>query len=45
MTTIQATVYRGSKPGTVIEGKETFAPGDEELLLKVGSPNLPKLTH
>jgi hypothetical protein len=37
MESLEATVYRGSKEGTVIEGKETFAPGDEELLLKVRS--------
>jgi threonine dehydrogenase-like Zn-dependent dehydrogenase len=35
MTTVTATVYKGSKAGNVIEGKETFSLGDEELLLKV----------
>jgi hypothetical protein len=35
MMTVEATVYRGSKEGTVVEGKETFAPGDEELLLAI----------
>jgi hypothetical protein len=35
MATVEATVYRGSKGGNVIEGKEIFSPGDEELLLKV----------
>ena len=37
MKPVEAMVYRGSKEGVVIEGKETFAPGDEELLLKVRS--------
>lgn len=35
MTIVEATVYRGTKEGSVIEEKETFTPGDEELLLKV----------
>ena len=39
MTTVEATVYRGTKEGKVIEGKDMFTPGDEELLIKVcGSP-------
>jgi len=33
--TIEAIVYRGSKEGKVVEGKETFSPGDEEVLIKV----------
>jgi hypothetical protein len=39
MATAEATVYRGTKEGKVIEGKEIFTVGDEELLIKV-HPNL-----
>jgi len=35
MATVEATVYRGTKGGKVIEGKERFTAGDEELLIKV----------
>ena len=44
MTTVEATVYRGTKEGKVIEGKETFTPGDEELLIKVRSSPILALT-
>jgi hypothetical protein len=35
MTTVEAAVYRGTKEGKVIEGKESLTAGDEELLIKV----------
>jgi len=37
--TVEATVYRGSKVGDVIEGEEIFTPGEDELLLKVSQQN------
>jgi D-arabinose 1-dehydrogenase-like Zn-dependent alcohol dehydrogenase len=37
MTPVEATVYRGGNDGKVMEGKELFTPGEEELLLKVQS--------
>jgi hypothetical protein len=35
MATVEAKVYRGTPEGNVIETKEHFTTGDEEILLKV----------
>ena len=44
MTTVEATVYRGTKEGKVVEGEEIFTPGGEELLIKARSLPIRALT-